>query len=301
MNARGDFRQWGRLAFKKAARTASHLALNPANSVAALLLDVDRPDVARIAWDTGRVPRPTWFRHDLDTGRGHAGYVLAAGVHRNRASSLPALGFLADVERSIVLRTGSDPAFSASGLTRNPWIRSLFEATDWGRLEGRSLADLVPQGGILPARAGEPLTGEGRNVSTFRACLVEAEALAWALRRGDPGADVRPILPALRAFVDGMAYGFPFPLGASERAGIVRSVMRYALRWTHGRRRAAVRSAERTNCLRWRSAEVLEARAERDVQILRLRAEGRTLRAIAAAVGVSPMTAQRVCISRVQG
>lgn len=299
VDALGNFRQWGALAFRKAAGRASHLTVNPPNAVACLLLDCDRPAAARTAWDTGRVPRPNWYRFDRATRRGHAGYVLAAGVHRNRQSSVKALAFLADVERSLVARTGSDPGFGSHSLTRNPWLGSIFEETEWGNPEPRELGGLIPQGGIVAAGRAAAAVGEGRNVALFRRCLRAAEAAAWELRREDPAADVSPILEPLRTFAAGWNSALPWPLPAHEVVSTVTSVFRYARRWTHWRRRLA-RAAGTRGGLRSGSAR-RSATAVRDSRILELRQDGLTLRAIAAEVGLSARGVGKVVNRTVQG
>lgn len=245
-DADGDFRNWGRRVFRKAVRYP-YLQLNAANGRGVLLFDLDRPEVAAAAIEAGRVPRPTWLVRDTGTGRAHGGYALRTPVHLNRVSSVKASRFLADVERSLGAVLGSDPGYSGT-LTRNPWFPSILARTEWGPLSGFDLADLVPQGGIVEASTGAPIIGSGRNVTAFELALVEAEALAWAIRSDHPEACIEPIVEPLRACLDRVNRGFNPPMEAREVGEILRNVMRYARRWTHAKRRGGrtggIRSGE---------------------------------------------------------
>ena len=235
---RGDFRAIGRQAFGRAATVAPYLQLNPPNCYAALLLDVDDWRRAQNAIASASVPLPTWQARDRNTGRGHMGYALAEPVHANRTSSLPALHYLAAIENTLQRVMGADPAFAQRALTRNPWRPSLFQKNTW-HPRTFALRELIPLCGLLPRpRARAAAAGLKRNATLFDCALTEAEALAWTLRKDDPLVSIDPILPALRAHVERLNRGFTVgPLPEPELSGIVRSVMRYARRWKHSKRR----------------------------------------------------------------
>ena len=81
---------------------------------------------------------------------------------------------LAAIENTLRKVMEADPAFAQRALTRNPGRPSLFQLNTWN-VQVFELRQLVPLGGLIPRpRAISSAGGLKRNVTMFRAALVES-------------------------------------------------------------------------------------------------------------------------------
>lgn len=273
------------------------LGVNAANARGVLLFDCDEPERARAAIESGAVPRPSWSSVSTDTGRFHAAYVLADAVHLGSGSLAGPSDYAAAVECALCAALSADLSYTGR-LTYNPWFPDLMRKTEWGQVDGRSLRELVPACGLPKQKLeAEEAAAWGRNCALFGMLCREAEPLAFALRWEEAQGILHPLdasllVPQLRACAERIQRGFVSPLGVSEVEGIIRSVCRYAVKWTHWRR---IRGRERGRIGGLRSGEARRERASaRDARIVLAHGEGWTQAEIAEAEGLAQPTISRI-------
>lgn len=138
---------------------------SPRAIVAAVVIDVDRPDAVLRAFERpSDHPVPSWVVEG-NKGHGHVGWWLAAPVCRTDAGRVDPLRYLARMTEGLRRSLDGDPAYTGL-LTRNP----LHSDADviWGTDRTYSLRELgtIHTPRQLP-RKPERASGLGRNVSMF--------------------------------------------------------------------------------------------------------------------------------------
>lgn len=138
---------------------------SPRAIVAAVVIDVDRPDAVLRAFERpSDHPVPSWVVEG-NRGHGHVGWWLTAPVCRTDAGRVDPLRYLARVTEGLRRSLDGDPAYTGL-LTRNP----LHADADviWGTDRTYSLRDLgtIHTPRQLP-RKPERSSGLGRNVTMF--------------------------------------------------------------------------------------------------------------------------------------
>lgn len=142
-----------------------YVEASPRAIVAAVVIDVDRPDAVLRAFERpSDHPVPSWVVEG-PTGHGHVGYWLTAPVCRTDAARVDPLRYLARVTEGLRRSLDGDSAYTGL-LTRNPLADG--SGVVWGTDSTYSLAELrttaMPR--VLP-RKPERASGLGRNVSMF--------------------------------------------------------------------------------------------------------------------------------------
>ena len=142
-----------------------YVETSPRALVAAVVIDVDRPDAVLRAFERpSDHPKPSWVVEG-NQGHGHVGWWLTAPVCRTDAGKVDPLRYLARITEGLRRSLDGDQAYTGL-LTRNP----LHEDADviWGTDRTYSLGDLrtptMPR--QLPRRP-ERSSGLGRNVTMF--------------------------------------------------------------------------------------------------------------------------------------
>ncbi|MDN5559852.1 MAG: replication initiation protein [Tomitella sp.] len=152
-----------------------YVETSPRALVAAVVIDVDRPDSVLRAFERpSDHPMPSWVVEG-NQGHGHVGWWLTAPVCRTDAGKVDPLRYLARVTEGLRRSLDGDQAYTGL-LTRNP----LHEGADviWGTDRTYSLGDLrttaMPR--QLPRRP-ERSSGLGRNVTMFDTARREVYGL----------------------------------------------------------------------------------------------------------------------------
>ena len=190
---------------------------NAGSAVAAIVFDCDEPEALG---NVVELPSYNWMVRNEANGHAHVVWTLAVPVHRYPAARQAPLDYLRHVAEYLHHELEADGGY-AHVLTPNPCAPPKGRTTLWGSpkpYELGTLAKVVPFN-WKPPRVSQ--TGIGRNCDLFR------DLMAWAGRRENIG------MAALTA-AHVRNSEFEVPLGASEVAGIVRSVERYRVRWRAG-------------------------------------------------------------------
>ena len=198
------------------------LELRAANSYTSLILDLDGRgsyERAEEAVRGAKVGAPNWAVENRHTGGVHGIWTLANPVHRSDAALAAPLKRYARISEYYAAVLGADAGYTGV-LTHNPMEDAQLAGftTHWLRREPYTLGEL---GDFIPFRWRWPnpsRTAAGRNCDLFVAMM------RWAGSSGNLGS---PVLEEAMEVND----GFKFPLGASEVAGLARSVERYRRRW----------------------------------------------------------------------
>lgn len=152
-----------------------YVETSPRALVAAIVIDVDRPDAVLRAFERpSDHPMPSWVVEGT-RGHGHVGWWLNAPVCRTDAARVDPLRYLARVTEGLRRSLDGDQAYTGL-LTRNP----LHDEADvvWGTDKTYRLRDLgtVHTPRQLP-RKPERSSGLGRNVTMFDTARHEVYGL----------------------------------------------------------------------------------------------------------------------------
>lgn len=152
-----------------------YVETSPRALVAAVVIDVDRPDAVLRAFERpSDHPVPSWVVEG-NRGHGHVGFWLESPVCRTDAARVDPLRYLARVTEGLRRSLDGDQAYTGL-LTRNP----LHDEADviWGTDKAYSLRELgtVHTPRQLP-RKPERSSGLGRNVSMFDTARHEVYGL----------------------------------------------------------------------------------------------------------------------------
>ena len=142
-----------------------YVETSPRALVAAVVIDVDRPDAVLRAFERpSDHPMPSWVVEG-NRGHGHVGWWLTAPVCRTDAARVDPLRYLARVTEGLRRSLDGDPAYTGL-LTRNPLHDRA--GVIWGTNKAYSLRELgtVHTPRQLPRRP-ERSSGLGRNVTMF--------------------------------------------------------------------------------------------------------------------------------------
>ena len=160
---------------RERALTRQYVESSPRALVAAVVIDVDRPDTVLRAFERpSEHPMPSWVVEG-NKGHGHVGWWLNAPVCRTDAGRVDPLRYLARVTEGLRRSLDGDPAYTGL-LTRNP----LHEDADviWGTDRAYGLRELgtIHTPRQLP-RKPERSSGLGRNCAMFDAARREVYGL----------------------------------------------------------------------------------------------------------------------------
>ena len=273
---------------RRRALTRRYLQVNPPHLRVLTVYDVDRAG-AVLAWEDAGLPAPLFSSGNPENGHAHLAWALEAPVLVQPEARTGPLRFLCAVESLMRSQLEADDGF-AGLISKNPlhphW------RTLWGPPYAFSLAELgewLP--GLerhLPRRRPERV-GVGRNVDAFewlRHLAYREIRLWWAppRRHGVFVAWQTHLYDRVQQFT---ANEHPTPLDYRESHHIAKSVARWV--WTrfseagYSARQAAVgaRAGQASGSTRRRRV------AERDAEIVRLRAQGWTQQRIADEFGLS--------------
>lgn len=198
------------------------MQLNPPAHQTWLILDIDR-EQASFEWERANLPVPTFVATNTVNGHAQIGYALTAPVCTTKVARLAPLRYLAAIDYAYIQKIEGDTCFTGP-LSKNPlhphW--RLWEPANAPRYELGYLAEFAE----LPKRLPPRPSGVGRNCDLFEQLRLWAySAVREHWRPG--GEDAWRAAVRLRAE---SINTFVMPLGASEVAGIARSVARYVWR-----------------------------------------------------------------------
>lgn len=205
-----------------------YLQMNPPAHRSWLVLDIDRDkdtdrEYVAHAWEDAGLPPPTYCAITRGSGRGHLGYALSAPVCTSDAARMAPLRYLAAIEYAYIERVRADCAFTGP-LAKNPlhpsWL--VWEPANAPVYELGYLAEFVD----LPTKQLPRMPGLGRNCDLFDGLRDWAYSAVRTFWR--PGGEER-WRAAVRLQAEALNT-FAMPLGATEVAGIARSVARYVWR-----------------------------------------------------------------------
>ena len=211
------------------------IELNPPNSIAAIILDIDKPATGRGWNEYMPVPKPTpsWIVQAERTGKCHVGYALETPVHKNDASRLPPLQFAGIVADKLTRHLNADRGYHGP-ITRNlvtPGEGVFSHVFFIPPYTLKELDALLPR--YSPSRRLERESGIGRNVDLFRRTVSEAHQPQWQPIFASEGYGPR-WLAHVEYLNDEMHPSYPLP--KSECRSIAKSAMRYAVRqFSHAR------------------------------------------------------------------
>lgn len=195
------------------------------NAWAAIVVDVDRPEILNDIIYAGSSLLPNWVVFNKFNGHGHAVYPLKSPVLMHSEAKQAPLQYLADIEKKMIYALDGDPGYSAH-LARNPITKDDFGTeTLWLRQEPWMLDELndavlshLPAG-WKPSRLADLQQG-----AISRNCDLFHSLMQWAGRNCNRNEDV--MLQAELLNTD-----FLKPLPLSEIRSIAKSVSKYQARW----------------------------------------------------------------------
>lgn len=245
-----------------------YVELQPANSWAVLVLDCDDPDWI-LGSISGLAPKPSYFVWNRENDHMQIAWILKDPVHRNQQSARKPLIKLGCVTGKLTKLFRADPDFQST-LARNPAYEDEFRETIWcpPRIKGYALDQLDIPGDARPEKTLLSSTAVGRNVSVFEDLMQFAGS--WRNREANLLAKALELNSA-----------FETPLGGVEIGHVVKSVGRYRQQWIReGRYYGQDSQTQRDNqakmiASRWKKS------ADRDVEILTMRLEGKSMQGIA--------------------
>ena len=277
-----DYMEWGIRPMPQAvALQKRHIQPNPPCLTYWLVLDVDRPDAA-MRWEELGMPAPTWIARNPENGHAHLAYGLAVPVVSSDAARAAPLKLAAAIQAAYTDALGADVNYSGL-ICKNPlhpdWQVLWFYRGEHDLYSLGDLADYVDLRGFGGKRRAVPETGLGRNCAVFDKLRTWAYKAVRDYWRPGGYAD-------WQAAVVSRAGGyntFSEPLPSTEVRAIAKSVGKWVWqRFTPAQFRAVQGVRGRRKGAKVR-ATLLPMAQE-------LRAQGLTLRAIAAELGVSYQT-----------
>ena len=300
---------------------------NDAASFSWIVHDVDNLYVARKAIRFKLIPEPTFTVVSLDHGRAHMGYLLKTQIYDYKsdnplveARKFKAIQYYKDVIDKQAYILQSDKGFNQRSRVRNPFYKK--ESTIYGEPilikwnanpVGRTLSELLPAKNVIQLYyedykkerdkskverlSNEEIEAEiekhHRNATLFKMGLQYAEVICWRVRKcgGFEGEAIIPMIAMdLEDFLHEKNLG---GLPDSEVMSIHKSIIKYASRWTHSKRRAGIVKAAIRGGIA--SGKIRREKAEpRNALIRELSADGLSKSAIARNVGVSRQTVHKV-------
>ena len=255
-----------------------HIQANPPTSACWLLFDVDRADAA-LRWEDVGLPAPTWVARNPANGHAHLAYGLAVPVATSDAARAGPLRLAAAIQAAFTAQLGADVHYTGL-ITKNPLHPSWDVA--WhcrGEHDLYALHDLAEFVTLGRKTAPESTGALGRNCALFDALRLWAYKAVRAYFKPGGLADWQAAVHA-HARVHNR---FTVPLPESEVRAIARSVAKWVWqRFTPAEFRAkqGKRGRRKGEAVRVAMLPVVH----------QLRAEGLSLRAVAAEVGVSYQT-----------
>lgn len=273
------------------ALTHPYIQANPPNLRVWALFDIDRP-AAALAWEDADLPPPTWTAINRQNGHAHSAWGLEVPVLVDGLGARDApLRYLCAVESLMAERLQADPGFGGL-ITKNP-AHPLWWTLRGPRLSYSlgELAEWLP--GLekhRPKRRAPDQIGLGRNVALFD------RVRQWAYRA------IRPYwgtgLQGWNAWLSlcnsrALTYNADFltPLNGREVWHLARSVAKWTWRNTTAEGFSAWQAAQGRKAGIASGKVRRSASEEKRAQALRMALEGRSLREIAAELGVSLGTA----------
>lgn len=250
-----------------------------------LIFDVDRPGAA-LAWDDAHLPEPYWTSLNPENGHAHLCYGLDSPVLLGHHDRQRPMRYLAAVETAMRTKLEADPGYSGL-ITKNPMHKAW--RTFWHPEGGLYCLDDLSEWLELPKfinkRDKPERVGIGRNVDTFDYIrhLAYRQVRGWKAQGGQ-GAFVY-WLKHLHDLSQQYTHNeHPTPLDVKECHHIAKSVGRWT--WNHFDIEA---SDKRFSELQSRRGKMGGRPAMEDKQMIAqlMRANGMSVRAIAAELGVS--------------
>lgn len=255
-----------------------HIQANPPTSACWLLFDVDRPDAA-LRWEDVGLPAPTWVARNPTNGHAHLAYGLSVPVATSDAARAGPLRLAAAIQAAYVVQLGADVHY-AGLITKNP-LHPSWQVT-WhcrGEHDLYALHDLAEFVTLGRKTAPETLGALGRNCALFDALRLWAYKAVRAYFKPGGMADWQAAVHAhARAHNT-----FTTPLPEPE----VRAIARSVAKWVWQRFSPAEFRAKQGKRGRRKGEAVRVALLP---VVHQLRAEGLSLRVVAAEVGVSYQT-----------
>jgi plasmid maintenance system antidote protein VapI len=267
-----------------------------------LVVDLDKPDAyEQILYVPRTTPEPSWVAVNPKNGHLHAGWRIRGAVCVTDAGKPGPLNYLARVERGLLDELGGDRAYTGY-LTKNPlspdWV------TQWLHTSPRDLGDLAAGLRHFPAKPAKKLelaTGLGRNSLLFETGRVPT----YRMRR-----TWTETLARFEDAVTELAWtincdNFATPLGRAEVGHTARSMARWSWRNIDPNPRIFVTiqtrrgvkgtkiAADKRRIDRSAIASAAQPPGETMPAEIPKRRD-RTAREVAAIVGCSPRTIQRV-------
>lgn len=259
---------------------------NTSKRVVSLCFDVDRAGAA-IDWNDRNCPPPNLSVKNPANGHAHLIYLLAAPVPISDVARIRPVEYMAAVQEGLRRALAADRGY-AGVVVKNPkhkhWQTHAWRETPYQLDE---LADYVtlPSPQELRQKAKEPdYAGLGRNCTLFE--VVRQQAYRLVKEYWGPEGD-RRFHAAVRELVQTANYEhLGKPLGESECRAIARSIAKWT--WQHFNR-AEFRKVQAARGQRKGAAK----REELLAKAVAMKAEGKTQREIAAALGVNQATIAR--------
>ena len=277
-----DNLRWGIRRFpREVAVRKAYIQPNPPLLTQWLIFDVDRPDAA-LRWEDVGLPAPTWVARNPANGHAHLAYGLQVPVPRCEAARLAPIRLADAIQRAFTAELEAD--FRYKGLIAKNPLHPAWEVL-WHCRDEHDLYALHDLAAYVDLRQEVPRARQGAGYGISRNCTLFDTLRHWAYKAvrecWRPGgfADWQA-----RTIARARAHNrFSDPLPDNEVRAIARSVAKWVWqRFTPAEFRA--RQGKRGR----RKGEAVRVAMLPVVQ--QLRAEGLSLRAVAAEVGVSYQT-----------
>lgn len=277
-----DELSWGIRPFPQAVAVQKrHIQPNPPSMVHWLVFDVDRADAA-LRWESVGLPAPTWVARNPVNGHAHLAYGLAVPVPTSDAARAAPLNLAAAIQAAFNARLDADIHYTGL-ICKNP-LHPSWEVlwhcrgeTDLYALH--DLADYVDLRGLKKNRNAHLEGALGRNCALFHSLRMWAyKAVRSCWRPGGISDWQARVIAQAHAFNT-----FREPLPAKE----VRTTARSVADWVWQRFTPVEFRAVQGRRGRRKGAQV---KAGLLPVVQELRAQGLSLRAVAAEVGVSYQT-----------
>jgi len=255
-----------------------HIQANPPTSACWLLFDVDRADAA-LRWEDVGLPAPTWVARNPANGHAHLAYGLAVPVATSDAARAGPLRLAAAIQAAFTAQLGADVHYTGL-ITKNPLHPSWDVA--WhcrGEHDLYALHDLAEFVTLGRKTAPESTGALGRNCALFDALRLWAYKAVRAYFKPGGLADWQAAVHAHARAQN----RFTVPLPEAE----VRAIARSVAKWVWQRFTPAEFRAKQGKRGRRKGESVRVALLP---VVHQLRAEGMSLRVVAAEVGVSYQT-----------
>lgn len=266
---------------KNIALSYANIQPNTHGKVVYLAFDVDKNDGAT-AFYRLNAPPPTLSIENPANGHAHLLYALETPVPRTDAAHIKPILYLAACQEGLRRKLGADPGYSGH-LCKNPLHDRWNTQSYAGNYQLGDFAEWfdIPRPADMAKRVRDPdYAGLGRNCTLFEKLRVESYRMVrkfWL-----PGG-FEPFKETMRVLGEDLNAQFAVPLPVSEVQGLAASIARWV--WQHFNP-AEFRAIQSKRGAR----KGATTRAALMPVVLRLIAEGKSQREVAAAVGVGVMT-----------